>query len=108
VFARVDARLRVPQIRLPSSRRPFRPGGHVSSHSVRRPPVASSRLPAPHGLLHCASPPRHHLGFPDCPGEDSNLPVPPGGPGRAAHEKGRPAGPPPTRAPGMCAVVTSM
>jgi hypothetical protein len=55
---------------------PSVPGGDVSSRSVRRPPVASSRLPAPHGLLHCASPPRQHLGFPDCPGEDSNLPHP--------------------------------
>src|SRR5690242_11239708 len=68
--------LRVPQLRLPSSRQPLRPGGHVSSRSVQRPPVTSSRLPAPHGSLHCASPPRQHLGFPDCPGEDSNLPRP--------------------------------
>jgi hypothetical protein len=87
--------LRVPQLRLPSSRQSLRPGGHVSSHSVRQPPATSSRLPAPHGLLHCASPPRQHLGFPDCPGEDSNLPDPPGGPARPPSKRAT-LWPPPT------------
>jgi len=53
----------ISQLQLPCSRRSLQSGGDSSSHSARLPPVTSTGgFPAPHGLLHCASPPKHHLG----------------------------------------------
>lgn len=88
----------VPQLQLPSSRRPVRPGGDFSSRSVRWPPVASDEAPGPARIAPLCGSSQAAPGFPECPEEDSNPLAPTWRAGRAAgHEKGRPAGPPSTR-----------
>jgi len=85
--------LRVPQLRLPSSRQSLRPGGHVSSHSVRRPPVTSSRGSRPR--TDCSTVrvlPGGTWVSRIAPGRIRTSPVPPGGRARPPNKEGRPLG----------------
>jgi hypothetical protein len=91
-------RSHVPQLQLPPSRRPLRPGGDFSSRSVRWPPVASREVPGPARIAPLCGSSQAAPGFPECPEEDSNPLAPTWRAGRAAgHEEGRPAGPPSAR-----------
>jgi hypothetical protein len=80
----------LPAVGLPSRRACLLPLG----------PVTTGRLneaPGPARIAPLCESSQAAPGFPGLPREDSNLPIPPGGPAREAHEKGRPAGPPPIR-----------
>jgi hypothetical protein len=88
-------RSHVPQLQLPPSRRPLRPGGDFSSRSVRWPPVASREVPGPARIAPLCGSSQAAPGFPECPEEDSNPSPQPGGRVvRRAMKKGGPPGRP--------------
>jgi len=78
--------------------RPARPGGHRSPRL---------RLPAPHGLLHCADPPKQRLGSRSAPRRiRTPSPQPGGRVVRRATKKGGPPGRPQLERPSI--VMTSL